>query len=335
MKTFIILAMAINVLLMTHSSSKEEKVDLKEPAQINNYVLTNSETNTDEQIEMVSTFQETYLKNTANKFENETSQYKSTIQLEDINLREFDQQSSIGKQKELHDFIKMRGSEEKYKVKENEPRIFPLFTTFKHLEPAMKVHDILIELSEKEAVNLYMMSEMFKTICSDGSDISSAKLNHAYCERIYDEYDPNREQRIEACKKIRSVDFSVDVPFFDQVHWKHMKMIMQYVNTKDGISPPDGSVYVKEVDTTTIYFGEDMQSLGNFDLNYVNNIWNNNKLDVGYVLSTAMYLEIKCLPQLMGARIAQDIRATQASADPQDWEALASTMLDQNLFLTN
>merc|ERR1712034_209649 len=105
---------------------------------------------------------------------------------------------------------------------------------------------------------------------------------------VQDRTNPNYQQRVDACQRIRSIDFSKDSPYFSQVHSSHMKVIMKFVNT----------------------------------------IWDKNNKDVGYILSAAMYLEIKSLSQLMGARIAQEIQTVCASSDEQDFLSLASITLE-------
>merc|ERR1712034_199715 len=147
------------------------------------------------------------------------------------------------------------GSAKKYKVEDGKPRIFPLFTTFHHREET-DVNDILIDLTEEQAINLYLMSNLFRNIIDEATTID----DNGYCQSVQDRTNPNYQQRVDACQRIRSIDFSKDSPYFSQVHSSHMKVIMKFVNT----------------------------------------IWDKNNKDVGYILSAAMYLEIKSLSQLMG-----------------------------------
>jgi hypothetical protein len=319
MKVFIIFAMALNVLLMTHSS-KEEQVDMSLGAKrINNYISKNTDDDASEEyIQMV--YQP--VTKSEDKVENDTRVEESkTIQPEDIDFQL--NSKSIGIQN-IREMIKTRGSAEKYNVEDGKPRIFPLFTTFHHREET-DVNDILIDLNEKQAIDLYLMSNLFR----DTIDEYPGKDDNGYCQRTYGNDSPNFQQRVDACQRIRSIDFSKDSPYFSQVHSSHMKVIMKFVNTKDGVAPPEG--YIKEVKNTGIQIGEGMSG-ENFDTNFVNTIWDKNNKDVGYILSAAMYLEIKSLSQLMGARIAQEIQTVCASSDEQDFLSLASITLE-NEFL--
>jgi len=76
-------------------------------------------------------------------------------------------------------------------------------------------------------------------------------------------------------------------------------------------------------------------SLENFDIKFVNGIWDKNMKDVGYILSAAMYLGIKSLSQLMGARIAQEIQAACASSDEQEFKSLASITLENEFLVAH
>jgi len=226
------------------------------------------------------------------------------IDTEDIYFELYTNQSEIEK------IVKEITSLEKYKVKEDEPRTVPIFTTFDYRESKGQVKDILIELKENEAMNLYLFSELFKNMI----DAPSQKPdNDGYCQRTYGDnsvVDQHQmyDLKVEACKAIRSIDFSVNSLLIANVHSTHMKMIMEFVNKKDGVPPPEVG-YIKEVTDSEIQLGDDMSTLGNFDLNFVEKIWNHDKNDVDYVLMAATYLKITCLSQLMGARVALGIKA--------------------------
>jgi len=401
-------------------------------------------------------------------------------------------QDPIGQMK-IEEFVKEQGSDKRYEVKDGEARIVPLFATFNYQEPEWQKENILIELSEEEAINLYLFSNFYK----NAVDMSPGQDDNGYCEKyeinpvvehkktkaktlyyleeqegvcevqITDKnecaeaveitnaqqgnrarrklqagnwdwvppscsvqtggdwaihfnsrknplsefhnqsYQPNMYTQVckykknsidenmhlnltlraDACKAIRSVDFTRNTLVFTQVHATHMKMIMEFVNKKHGVSPPeegyvkglrfsyvkmangqvcqsdfaitseencklaaaslgltygngwtgpndfpgclfadDGrrKVYFNRSPTAatrrptyagicnsdqggTIELGSNMSSPGDYDINFVNKIWDQNMRDVNYVLFAANYLEINSLAQLMGARIGQEI----------------------------
>jgi len=372
---------------------------------------------------------------------------------------------------EINKFVKEQGSLPKYEVKDGKARIVPLFTSFNYQEPKWQEQDILIELKEEEAINLYLFSNLYKNMM----DLSQRKDDNGYCEATYakdfidqpkkftkkskdlsDQHTKNElriEARVDACKAIRSADFSINSFLITQVHSTYMKMILEFVNKKDGVAPPEegyvtglslagfgsledatlaasstwsedyvvdniktdtlptrpaaanslwhsrggtnnwitmkfpydvklGGFRVKrpyswdntafkgysfqvsddqggtwtdvhsgigqnqrccdfqtitfDTSTTGNYFrlfmesnhgyghhtisymellkkdetiqlGNGMSSPENFDVNFVNEIWDHNMRDVNYVLFAANYLEINSLAQLMGARIGQEI----------------------------
>jgi hypothetical protein len=344
-------------------------------------------------------------------------------------------QDPIGQMK-IEEFVKEQGSDKRYEVKDGEARIVPLFATFNYQEPEWQKENILIELSEEEAINLYLFSNFYK----NAVDMSPGQDDNGYCEKyeinpvvehkktkakknsIDENMHLNLTLRADACKAIRSVDFTRNALVFTQVHATHMKMIMEFVNKKHGVSPPEEG-YVKglrslyyleeqegvcEVQITdknecaeaveitnaqqgnrarrklqagnwdwvppscsvqtggdwaihfnsrknplsefhnqsyqpymytqvckykntqggTIVLGSNMSSPGDYDINFVNKIWDQNMRDVNYVLFAANYLEINSLAQLMGARIGQEIM----SCSLEDLSLLADMNL-KNEFL--
>jgi hypothetical protein len=336
MKLFIILATVLNVFLMTHSSSKEEKI-LIELGDEKNTIT--DQKNTDVRINMNDSNSNTYV-----------------INPEEINFAEVNSSSKDN----ILAIIKKRGSHADYKVpscaqmngeeqpciKETDnckwdpvletcndgpglPRLFPLFTTFNYGETT-QANNILIELKEEEAIQLHMMSNTFKDIC----DVGEGQEHNEYCEAVYlNENSAMYQDRVNSCKQIRSVDFTGNKvgAHFNQVHFTHMTKILEYVRTKGGVAPPTTSKsYVQKVTATSIEINPEYVSGQNFDVTFVNGIWETHKQDVGYILNAAMYLDINCLSQLMGARIAQGIEAT--STDDAEFEKLASIKLD-NAFL--
>merc|ERR1712034_140120 len=139
--------------------------------------------------------------------------------------------------KQVEEFVKKQASHEKYKVKENKARMVPLFTTFDYKEPKGQEKYMLIELKEEQAINLYFISKFFKNMV----DMSPEIVDDDYCEATYgNNYsdDKMHKLRVNACKAIRSIDFSLNFFLFEKVHSSHMNMIMKFVNIKNGILPP-------------------------------------------------------------------------------------------------
>merc|ERR1712034_75190 len=273
--------------------------------------------------------------------------------------------------------------------------------------------DILIELTEEEAINLYLFSGFYK----NAIDEYPGKDDNGYCQRTYGN-DSVGQLKVDACKAVRSIDFSKISLLITQVHATHMKMILDFVNKKGGVPPPEvgyvegvaiyeklengevcqdttkitskedceeaatllGLTFVKAWDgpdefpgcylkeatcgckcrrrnpkvyfnlsqspatqdfasnsagickkNNSILLGDGMSSPEDFDIKFVNNIWDNNKKDVNYILQAAIYLEISSLSQLMGARIGQ---ALMVSKDPHAIEILWGMILE-NEFLKN
>jgi len=319
MKIFIILAMVLNVLLMTHSSDDNDKI-----RQVEEFV-----------------------------------------------------------KKQVEEFVKKQASHEKYKVKDNEARMVPLFTTFDYKEPKGKEKHMLIELKEEQAINLYLISKFFQNMV----DMSPVQIDDdGYCEATYgNNYsdDKMHELRVNACKAIRSIDFSLNFLLITKVHSSHMNMIMKFVNIKNGILPPanymefletiweeqlaeeaekakkprknkkknrkNRNVVSDPFDDVLQQFGKSYKKLTpekddvvlnlfpddcvykacKVDMKLVNEIWANNKNDIAYVAEAAMYLEIDFLSQLMGFRIGKEIMLSE------DMGLLAEITLDFNEFLKN
>jgi len=209
---------------------------------------------------------------------------------------------------------------EKFVTQENEPRMFPLFTTFYYEEPAAQIPQILYPLTEEEAIYLWMVSEPFRVTVQEAQDV---KKDVTYCSN----YDPSLK---DACEAIRRGSVAI----FTKVHRTHMETIMDWVTRKQGVAPEDYVVKLRADGSIQISQDEDI-AVGQWDNGYVNDIWDHNRKDVGYVMNAANSINIPEICKLMGAKIGHEINKSiddDAAASPAgtSFQSLAHEKLDND-----